>query len=188
MLSNVILFVLFVLVVIAYVSANVIMSVIAIKDDNTITDLLSEQDYGLGKIGVSLVYWPTFVVLYIKSLLPIDTKSCFDDEIINDDEGKYEGKKELRHYTLSEILELPTHQNTIVTPENYMEFLKFANIANANKDVNIMISNECVRSKYLNCNAFYGVKICVLRKYTYNNQQCYLISCYNALKSKVVSV
>lgn len=72
--------ILFVLVIIAYISANVIMTIISFQYGSTIKELLDEQDFGLGKIGVSLVYWPTFVVLYIKSLLPISTKSCFDTE------------------------------------------------------------------------------------------------------------
>ena len=72
--------ILFVLVIIAYLTANVIMTIISFQYGNTIKDILNEQDFGLGKIGVSLVYWPTFVVLYIKSLLPINTKSCFDEE------------------------------------------------------------------------------------------------------------
>ena len=173
MLSNVVLFVLFVLVVSAYIVANIAMTTIAIKDGSTVSDILSDQDYGLGKVGVSLMYWPTFIALYIKSLLPINTKSCFDD---------YEGSHELRHYTLSEILELPIDNNIIITPENYLEFLKFADIANKNKDVEIRIFNACVQSKYLDSEAFYGVRVCVLRKYTHNNQQCYLISCYNALR------
>lgn len=76
MLTNI----LFVLVIIAYLVANVIMTVISIQFGNTTKNIINEQDFGLGKIGVSLVYWPTFVVLYVKSLLPINTKSCFDEE------------------------------------------------------------------------------------------------------------
>lgn len=72
--------ILFVLVIIAYLTANIIMSTISIQYRNTIKDILDEQDFGLGKVGVILVYWPTFVVLYIKSLLPINTKSCFNEE------------------------------------------------------------------------------------------------------------
>ena len=76
MLTNILL----ILVIIAYISANIIMTTISFQYGNTIKDILNEQDFGLGKVGVSLVYWPTFVVLYIKSLLPINTKSCFDEE------------------------------------------------------------------------------------------------------------
>ena len=81
------LFILFVLVIIAYLAANIIMSIVSIQYGSTIKEILSEQDLGLGKVGVSLMYWPTFLVLYIKSLLPINTKSCFDifdDDDVND--------------------------------------------------------------------------------------------------------
>ena len=84
MLSNIIVFILFALVIIAYLVANIIMSTISIQDGSTIKEILSEQDLGLGKVCVSLMYWPTFLVLYIKSLLPINTKSCFD--IFDDDD------------------------------------------------------------------------------------------------------
>lgn len=76
MLTNI----LFVLVIIAYITANVIMSTISIQYGSIVSDILSEQDFGFGKIGVSIMYWPTFVVLYIKSLLLINTTSCFDEE------------------------------------------------------------------------------------------------------------
>lgn len=66
--------ILFVLIIIAYLTANIIMTIISIQSSNTIKELLDEQDFGLGKVGVTLVYWPAFVVLYIKSLLPINTK------------------------------------------------------------------------------------------------------------------
>lgn len=87
MLFNIIVFILFALVNIAYLVANIIMSIISIQDGSTIKEILSEQDLVLGKVGVSLMYWPTFLVLYIKSLLPINTKSCFDifdDVDVND--------------------------------------------------------------------------------------------------------
>ena len=80
MLTNI----LFVLVIIAYLAANIIMSTISIQYGSTIKEILSEQDFGLGKIGVSIVYWPTFVVLYVKSLLPINTTSCFDEDFEED--------------------------------------------------------------------------------------------------------
>ena len=72
--------ILFTLVIIAYLAANAIMTIISFQDGSTIKELLNEQDFGLGKVGVSLVYWPTFLVLYIKSLLPINTTQCFDEE------------------------------------------------------------------------------------------------------------
>ena len=78
------LFILFVLVILAYLAANIIMSIVSIQDGSTIKEILSEQDFGLGKVCVSLMYWPTFLVLYIRSLLPINTKSCFD--IFDDDD------------------------------------------------------------------------------------------------------
>ena len=72
------------LVIIAYFAANIIMSNISIQYGSTIKEILSEQDFGLGKVGVSLVYWPTFVLLYLKSLLPINTTSCFDEDFEED--------------------------------------------------------------------------------------------------------
>ena len=72
--------ILFSLVIAAYVAANIILSVIAIKEDCTISELIVEQDFGLGKIGVSIMYWPTFVVLYIRSLRPVDTNYSFDKD------------------------------------------------------------------------------------------------------------
>lgn len=88
MLFNLIVFILFALVNIFYLVANIIMTTISIQDGTTIKDILKEQDFGIGKVGVSLMYWPTFLVLYIKSLLPINTKSCFDifDDDVNDDD------------------------------------------------------------------------------------------------------
>lgn len=76
--------ILFVLVIIAYLTANIIMSTISVQYGSTIKEVLNEQDFGLGKIGVSIMYWPTFVILYIKSLLQINTKSCFDEEDFED--------------------------------------------------------------------------------------------------------
>lgn len=87
MLFNLIVFILFALVNIFYLVANIIMTTISIQDGTTIKDILKEQDLGLGKVCVSLMYWPTLLVLYIKSLLPINTKSCFDifDDVDDDD-------------------------------------------------------------------------------------------------------
>ena len=81
MLTNI----LFVLIIIAYLTANIIMTIISIQYGSTIKEILSEQDFGIGKIGVSIVYWPAFVVLYIRSLLPINTTSCFDEEDFEED-------------------------------------------------------------------------------------------------------
>ena len=176
MLSNVILFVLSALVVLSYVLANVIMTIIAIKDGSTVSDVLNEQDYGLGKVGVGIIYWPTFIVLYIRSLLPINTKSCFDEE---DDSNPY------KYYSLSDILELPVTKKVIITPENYMEFLKYAGIANRNKDVEIDIRNETVTAKFFDSYAFYGIKIGVLSRYhKHDGTMRYVITCYNASRSK----
>lgn len=176
MLSNMVLFVLFVLVVLAYVVANAIMSVIAIKDDNTISDILSDQDYGFGKVGVSLMYWPTFIVIYIKSLLPIHTKSCFDE----DNTSVY------KYYSLSDILQLPEKDKVIVTPDNYYKILQYIIVANKNKDVDIDIRTACVNEKYLDSCAFYGVQIGVLNKKTLSNGvEHYLITCYNASRDKI---
>jgi hypothetical protein len=189
MLSNVILFVLFVLVVIAYVSANVIMSVIAIKDDNTITDLLSEQDFGLGKIGVGIMYWPTFVALYIKSLLPINTSSCFDEEEFEEvDDNPFN----LKYYTLAEILALEPStklSQIIITPKNYYDILKYAKIANKNKDIIIDIDNQTIKEDYLDDGlAFYGVRIGLYYKCTQpSGIDAYYVSCFHAIRSKVAT-
>lgn len=72
--------ILFVLIILAYLAANIIMSTISIQYGSTTKEILLEQDFGLGKIGVSIMYWPTFVVLYVRSLLPINTTSCFDED------------------------------------------------------------------------------------------------------------
>ena len=76
--------ILFILIILAYLAANVIMTIISIQYGSTIKEVLNEQDFGLGKIGVLIMYWPTFVVLYIKSLLPINTTSCFDEDFEED--------------------------------------------------------------------------------------------------------
>lgn len=72
--------ILFILVVIAYTAANIIMTTLSIQYGSTIKEILAEQDFGLGKIGVSIMYWPTFVVLYIRSLRSIDTNYSFENE------------------------------------------------------------------------------------------------------------
>ena len=68
------------LVIIAYTAANIIMTTLSIQYGSTIKEILDEQDFGLGKIGVSIMYWPTFVVLYIRSLRSIDTNYSFENE------------------------------------------------------------------------------------------------------------
>jgi hypothetical protein len=78
------------------------MTIISFQYGNTIKDILNEQDFGLGKIGVSLVYWPTFVVLYIKSLLPINTKSCFDEMEDNELTSEQIRKKYPRFFDVGE--------------------------------------------------------------------------------------
>ena len=60
-------------------------------------------------------------------------------------------------------------------------------IANDNKDVSIEIHNETVCEKYMNDIAFYGISIGVFYKNTRSNVTRYYISCFNALRSKVVS-
>jgi hypothetical protein len=70
-----------ILIVILYAIANIILTTIAIENGDTIQNILNEQDFGLGKIGVNLMYWPTFIVLYIRSLRPVNTNYSFEEEV-----------------------------------------------------------------------------------------------------------
>lgn len=81
MFINILLNLTFVLIIAAYAAANIIMTILAIEDGNTIKDILSEQDIGLGKVGVSIMYWPTFAILYIRSLRRINTDYSFEEDI-----------------------------------------------------------------------------------------------------------
>jgi hypothetical protein len=57
------------------------MTIISIQYGSTIKEVLNEQDFGLGKIGVSLMYWPTFIILYIRSLRTINTNFTFEEGV-----------------------------------------------------------------------------------------------------------
>lgn len=74
--------ILFLLTIAAYVAANIIMVYVSINvnGDYTVADILNEQDFGLGKTGVILVYWPALLCIYIRSLRSIDTSFSFEEE------------------------------------------------------------------------------------------------------------
>ena len=71
-----------ILVAAAYVAANIILAYVAINvnGNNTTADILNEQDFSLGKVGVILVYWPALIVIYLRSLRSIDTSFSFEEE------------------------------------------------------------------------------------------------------------
>ena len=73
--------ILFILVVAAYVAANIILAYVAINinGNDTVSDILNEQDFGLGKVGVIFMYWPALIVIYLRSLRPINTEFSFDE-------------------------------------------------------------------------------------------------------------
>lgn len=81
MFINILLNLTFVLIIAAYAAANIIMTILAIEYGSTVKDILSEQDIGLGKVGVSIMYWPTFIILYIRSLRRINTDYSFEEDI-----------------------------------------------------------------------------------------------------------
>ena len=89
----------------------------------------------------------------------------------------------MKYVQLKDIIGMNHWEEITVTPENYFEILKFAKIANANKDVEIIINTDLVQEKYLDSSAFYGVDIAMLRKTTKSNGVMrYLICCNNSLR------
>lgn len=169
--------VLFVLAIIAFTALNIILIKEAIERELTFSEIIAEnEDTHLGKILMISLSIPAFIVLYIKSLLPINTKSCFDE----DNTSVY------KYYSLNDILQLPEKDKVIITPDNYHKILQYIIVANKNKDVDIDIRTEGVNEKYLDCCAFYGVKIGVLNKRTLSNGiEHYLITCYNASRDEI---
>jgi hypothetical protein len=71
-----------ILAIAAYVAANIIMVYVSINvnGDETVADVLKEQDFGLGKVGVIVMYWPALLCIYIRSLRSIDTSFSFGEE------------------------------------------------------------------------------------------------------------
>lgn len=73
--------ILFILVVVTYVIANIILALVAVNQDDTFEDILTySQDTKLGKFLMSIFYLPVFVVLKIRSLRCIDTYYSFEDK------------------------------------------------------------------------------------------------------------
>jgi predicted transcriptional regulator len=71
-----------ILVAAAYIAANIAMVYIAmnVNGNDTVADILNEQDFGLGKAGVILVYWPALLFISIRSLRPINTSFSFGED------------------------------------------------------------------------------------------------------------
>lgn len=91
----------------------------------------------------------------------------------------------MKTITLEDIIKMEPslHRDIKVTPENYFNILKFAEIANKNKDVEIIIDNDLVQAKYLDSSAFYGVDMAMLRKTKKSNGVIsYFICCKNSLR------
>ena len=59
--------ILFYLVIVAYATLNTILTVLAIQYGNTVSDILSEQDHGFGKIFMFICYWPALIIIGIKN-------------------------------------------------------------------------------------------------------------------------
>lgn len=76
-----------ILVIAAYIAANIVMVYVAINTNGneTVTEIINEQDFGLGKVGVVLVYWPALLFIHIRSLKSINTSFSFgeDEEVEN---------------------------------------------------------------------------------------------------------
>jgi hypothetical protein len=92
----------------------------------------------------------------------------------------------MKNITLSEIISMEPslHRDIKVSPENYFDILRFAEIANKNKDVEIVIDTDMVIEKYLDSSGFYGVEIVMLRKTQKpNGVMRYFICCNNAIRA-----
>lgn len=55
------------LVIVAYATLNTILTVLAIQYNNTVSDILSEQDHGFGKFFMFICYMPTLIIISIKN-------------------------------------------------------------------------------------------------------------------------
>lgn len=85
MLINLINFILCVVVIILIAALNTILTKEAIDRELTFSEIIEEnQDTKLGKFFMILSCIPAFIILYIKSLLPINTTSCFDEDFEED--------------------------------------------------------------------------------------------------------
>ena len=73
--------ILFVLVIITYALAQIILSVTSIRDGYTFKEVVNySQNKKVGKIFMTIFYLPAHFIMFLWSLRPIDTKSCFDEE------------------------------------------------------------------------------------------------------------
>ena len=85
MLINLINLILCVLVIIMITALNTILTKEAIQRGLTFAEIIAEnQDTKIGKVFMILSCIPTFIILYIRSLLPINTTSCFDEDFEED--------------------------------------------------------------------------------------------------------
>ena len=70
-----------ILVILEIIVLNIILIKESIERELTFSEIIAEeQDTRLGRILMTLLTIPTFIVLSIKSLLPINTTSCFDED------------------------------------------------------------------------------------------------------------
>lgn len=89
LIINTITNILLTLAVLAIIVLNVIITKEAIQRELTFSEIISEnQDTKLGQIFMGLLAIPSFIILYIKSLLPI--KSYFDEDGFEFDDDCYE--------------------------------------------------------------------------------------------------
>lgn len=133
---------------------------------------------------MTIFYLPAYFIMYLYSLLPINTKSCFDEKV-------EEEIKESKYYTLADIISMApstsTDDKVFITPENYYDLIKFANMANKNKDVEIHIDTNVINEQYLDCSAFYGVRIGVYHSTSKpDGIKKYYISCFHATRKEVL--
>jgi hypothetical protein len=75
------LFIILVLVILAIITLNAILIKESIERELTFSEIIAEdQDTRLGRILMILLTIPTLIILSVKSLLPVNTQSCFDDD------------------------------------------------------------------------------------------------------------
>lgn len=81
LIINTITNIILVLVILAIITLNAILIKEAIERELTFSEIIAEeQDTRLGRILMTFLTIPTFIILYIKSLLPINTQSYFEDD------------------------------------------------------------------------------------------------------------
>ena len=69
------------IIVIEMTTLNTILTKEAIQRELTFSEIINEnQDTKLGKFFMIVSCIPTYIILYIRSLFPVHTKSCFNEE------------------------------------------------------------------------------------------------------------